>query len=72
MLLACITHARRYFDKALDNDKTRASYALAKIQALYAIERQAKEEGFSFEQRQQLRQQESMPILEEFKQWLNS
>lgn len=31
-LLACMAHARRYFEKALDNDKSRASYAMQQIQ----------------------------------------
>jgi len=69
-LLACMAHARRYFDKALDNDKARASYGLAKIQALYAIEREAKEQGLSFAQRKELRQKEAVPILDNFEQWL--
>ena len=29
VLLGCMAHARRYFQKALDNDKERASYALS-------------------------------------------
>lgn len=41
--LACMAHARRYFEKALDNDKARASYVMGQIQQLYAIERKIKE-----------------------------
>ncbi|WP_108867408.1 IS66 family transposase [Aquimarina aquimarini] len=47
-LLACMAHARRYFEKALDNDVFRASYALEQIQRLYAIERKAKERDSSY------------------------
>ncbi|MEM0939942.1 MAG: transposase [Bacteroidota bacterium] len=35
-------HARRYFEKALDHDQKRATYALSVIQSLYAIEREVK------------------------------
>ena len=37
--LACWAHARRYFEKALEQDKVRAEFAMLKIQQLYAIER---------------------------------
>jgi hypothetical protein len=43
--LACWAHARRYFEKALDNDKKRSEQALGLIRALYAIERLAKEQN---------------------------
>ena len=38
-LIGCMAHARRYFEKALTNDKARATHALQQIQKLYAIER---------------------------------
>lgn len=70
-LLGCMAHGRRYFEKALDNDRERAQYALTAIQKLYAIERTAKEqEGFSTDQLTELRQKESVPILEELKLWM--
>ena len=31
-LIHCMAHARRYFEKALDNDKARSEYVLQKIQ----------------------------------------
>src|SRR5690606_31821623 len=43
--LACWAHARREFERALDNDKPRAQKALLMIQGLYAVERQIREEG---------------------------
>jgi len=69
-LLACMAHARRKFETALDNDKVRAGYALTKIQALYSTERKARESGYSFEQRKELREQESLPILAELEEWM--
>jgi len=38
---------------------------------LYRVERQAKTEKLSAEQRYQLRQRESVPIMSDFKQWLD-
>ena len=63
--LNCWAHARRYFDKALDNDKTLASHVILLIQKLYAIERTAREQEFTAEQRRIKRLEESLPILNE-------
>ncbi|MCF8389793.1 MAG: IS66 family transposase [Bacteroidales bacterium] len=41
-----MTHARRKFEAALDNDKVRAGYVFTKIQALYSTERKAREAGY--------------------------
>lgn len=68
--LACMAHARRYFDKALKNDPKRAGYALEKIQLLYKIERKAKDEEMDFIGRKKLRQEKALPILKEIEQWL--
>ena len=69
-LLACMAHARRYFEKALDNDKARAEHALGVIRQLYQIEGQAKEQSLDDEAIKKLRQQEAIPILWCFKEWL--
>ena len=68
--LACMAHARRYFEKALDNDKHRSEHALALIRKLYAIERDAKEQQLDAAQVSALRQQKAVAILKEFEQWL--
>jgi len=68
-LLCCMAHARRYFEKALQQNKQLASYAMERFQQLYAIERKAKEEQMDFEQRKELREQEALPILKDLKQW---
>ena len=70
MLLGCMAHARRKFEQALENDPQRAKYALTVIQELYAIEREAKEKGFDYEQVRQLRMDRSYPILQDFEKWL--
>jgi len=65
----CMAHARRKFDQSLDNDKVRAEFVLAQMQKLYAVERKAREENHSHEQRYELRQKESVEILELLKEW---
>lgn len=69
-LLACMAHARRKFDQAKDNDLLRANYALERIQALYQVESKAREQGLSHDQRKELREKESLPILVELQKWL--
>jgi transposase len=69
-LLACMAHARRKFDQAKDNDPERASYALERIQALYRVESNAREQGLSHDQRKELRVKESLPVLEELEKWM--
>lgn len=69
-LLSCMAHARRYFEQALDNDKTRAEFALQQIQLLYETERTARTNNYTPAQRLELRQRESVPVLESIKQWL--
>ncbi|MCP4474366.1 MAG: IS66 family transposase [Gammaproteobacteria bacterium] len=68
--IGCMAHARRKFDVAKDNDYELASYALAQIQCLYAIESKAKEEGLDVEQTTLLRSKEAIPILTQLKSWL--
>jgi transposase len=69
-LIHCMAHARRYFEKALDNDTARAEYVLQKIQLLYAVERTAREQNYSYAQRLEERLTISLPILIELEQWL--
>ena len=68
--LACWAHSRREFEKALDNDKTRAEKALLLIQKLYAIERKAKEENLSPQHIKELRLEESLPVINELGKWI--
>lgn len=75
----CNAHARRYFEKALDNDGPRAEYAMKVYQSLYKVEAQIRtyrkenenmsiEEFYTFraEQRKEL-----LPLINEFKNWLD-
>ena len=73
--LACMAHARRYFEKAQENDKARAEYMLTQMQRLYEIERKARERNIDrctrFETRRRYRQLYAKPVLAEINDWLN-
>jgi transposase len=70
--LGCWAHARRKFVDAQKAQTTKkagkADYALAGIQKLYRIEKEAK--AFTPEERYQLRQEKAKPIIEKLRQWL--
>jgi len=68
--LACMAHARRYFDKALKNDQKRAEHVLRLMQRLYEIEHKSRERSVSFKVRYRYRQLYAKPILQELEEWL--
>ncbi len=69
-LIHCMAHARRFFEKALDDNKPLAEHALNEIQKLYTVERTAREMNLSIDARKELRQQESDPVLEKLHHWM--
>jgi hypothetical protein len=69
-LLACMAHARRKFEHAMDNNPTLASQAMTLFQVLYDIERQAREKELSSEDLKSLRLERSKPILTQLEAWL--
>ena len=69
-LLGCMAHARRYFEKALDNDPGRAEHILLLIQKLYRIEQKAKEEELSVSTIKRYRMLYALPILDEIEKYL--
>ena len=70
LLLGCWVHARRYFERALDNDRARAEYALAQIARLYSIEQEADDSRLTYEQRAELRRRVAYPLIRAFEQWM--
>lgn len=72
MHLACWAHARREFERALDNDRERAEVALGYIQQLYGIERQARENDLSPDERKDLRLGQALPIMNELGAWIHA
>lgn len=69
-LMCCWAHARRYFEKALDNHQNLAEYALQVIGQVYQIERELNQLQCNAEQVVQVREQQTVPILNQFKSWL--
>ena len=69
--VGCWAHARRIFE-ALTSDLCRATVMLAYIQLLYEIEREARQGNLNPEQRRELRQTKSRPILEDIKNYLQT
>jgi transposase len=69
-LVNCWAHARRFFEKSLSDDRKRAEYALEEIQKLYMVERKARDQKLSPEQRHELRLDESLPILNALGTWM--
>jgi len=66
--VACWAHSRRYFFEAQTSDLCRATVMLAYIQLLYEVEREAR--NATADQRRELRQAKSRPILEDIKNYL--
>jgi transposase len=71
--IGCWAHCRRKFAEIIKVSKTsgKAVVAVNYIRQLYAIEKEARENHGSHEQRYHLRQQRAGPILLEFKSWLD-
>lgn len=69
--LGCMTHARRPFAELVKLIKNpgKAHQALAFIQKLYAVEKEARQ--LMPDERFELRNQKAKPILDKFKDWLN-
>ena len=70
ILLSCMAHARRKFDQAKDGDRERAEQALKLFQALYEVEREAREQNLSYDERKTLRQNKSVEKLQEIEAWM--
>jgi hypothetical protein len=69
----CLSHARRYFLYALQQDAARASYAIDNFFGpLYGIEDECKELKLDFDAITDKRQAESLPVLKAFRQWLEA
>jgi transposase len=67
---ACMDHVRRRFEKALAYDRERANYALDTMRVWYALEREARENGVSPEDKLAMRKEEIAPSMEAFKTWM--
>jgi len=78
--LGCWTHARRKFHEAEANDRARAHTAMAYVRQLYAVEKEAREliaapelhDTLADEVFLRLRQEKALPVLTNFKTWLEA
>lgn len=70
--LGCLAHARRPFAQLVKLAKTtgKSHQAVAFIQKLYHIEKVARDNNYTPQQRYELRLQKAKPILDELKIWL--
>jgi transposase len=72
--VGCGFHIRRKFAEAFKATKNKnkgiAGKAISYFKKLFRIERQAKENNLSFEERYAFRQKEAKPIVDEMKEWL--
>jgi transposase len=73
-LVNCNSHGRRKFEPIAQGAKGKgiAKEAMRFFKELYKIERYAKNNQFTSEQRVQLRQEKSKPLMDKFKVWLDS
>jgi transposase len=73
-LVNCNAHARRKFEPITKATKGNgiAKEAMHFYKKLYKIERKAKDNKMTPEQRYELRQRESKPLMDEFKKWLDT
>ncbi len=68
--IGCWAHARRYFEKALSNDKAPATAVMLLIQELYKVEEISKEQNETVEERYQRRLKESLPLLNQIGKYI--
>jgi transposase len=71
-LVSCLAHIRRKFYDAREHHPELAKHALKLIQQLYALERIYREANLNSDQRQQRRQQEARPIIENLITWVRT
>lgn len=69
--LGCGMHIRAKFEKAMKAGDARAAVAIAYFKAIYRIEAACKDEGLSHEARHARRQEQSLPIVEDFFRWVH-
>lgn len=66
---ACWAHVRRKFVDALKENRQLATQAILMIGKLYEVEKKADEQAMSADQRAELRQKESYPVITMMEKW---
>ena len=70
ILVCCMAHVRRKFEELYKNNDKRAGAPLLLMDALFAIEAECRDLGLNFEQIKEVRQERSVPVLDELEAWL--
>ncbi|MCW7553975.1 IS66 family transposase [Endozoicomonas gorgoniicola] len=65
----CRVHTRRYFDWAKNDEPEAVAHALALIGKLYRIEKRIRDNGTAGDEKKRIRQEESLPLVNEFFDW---
>ena len=68
----CWAHARRYFHEALESAPEQARPVLEWVAQLYAVERVLREQDAPTHERERVRQEQAVPVLEGLKSYLES
>lgn len=71
LLAHCMAHARRKFVEARKDNKEKCDYVIARMQLLYALEQDMRDQSLDWEKRTALRQEKAVPVLKEIEKWLN-
>lgn len=61
--VGCWAHARRKFVEALEGQPNEATAIVNELRKMYMVERHARDEGLTAEQRHELRQEISLPVI---------
>lgn len=68
----CWAHARRKFEEALSYNEEISSKVMVEIQKLYQIEQKCRDQELKGDKRKEIRQTDSIPILENLKKYLDN
>ena len=71
--IACMAHARRPFAELvkLSKKKGKSFQAITLIKKLYVVEKKASIANLSFDERHELRQDKSLPIIKQLRDWID-
>jgi transposase len=70
ILANCLAHARRNFVDLISNFPEECRYVIEALSEVYHHDKRAKEEGLSADQRLRFHQEQSGPVMERLKEWL--
>jgi len=70
ILANCLAHARRNFVELVPSFPEECRYVIEALAEVYHHDKRAKEEGLSADQRLQFHQEQSGPVMERLKEWL--